>query len=463
MRRQSVVLTAALLAATGLSASRALAQGFSVFEHDACIMARAGAGVAAPCSGGSAVYFNPAGLVTGQAGRFNLVGGVTMIPPRGSFTDSVSGTTTDLVKNTIPVPNVYASYQLSSRLAIGAGLFAPFGLTTEWPTSFIGSFLSYKATIKSIYIQPTLAYSVSPRLQIGVGVDFVHTSVELHQRVDLSSQFAQAGVTFGMLGVPVGTAFADAQIKGSGNATGFHVGVIFRPTDNFSIGARYMSGVTVAGSGSAQFTQVPTGITLAAGNPFGVPGGTPLDALLTSQFSTGKLVSQSVSTSLPMPAQAVVGVDVALRRNLHVLADVEWTQWSKFVQLPLGFTGPSAAQSLPADTLYQGFKDAYDYRLGVEYAATPKLKLRAGYLYNTAAAPSFTVTPLLPEGARSEGTVGLGYQLTGGIRVDLAYQMIQQQDRRGRVINPPTNGADVNQGLYKFSANLFGASVAFAF
>jgi len=463
MRRKAVVLAAALLAATGLSATRVLAQGFSVYEHDACAMGRAGAGVAAPCSGGSAIFFNPAGIVTGQAGKWNIAAGVTMIPPRGSFSDSVSGTTTDLVKNNIPVPNLYITRQFGTRLAFGVGMFAPYGLTTEWPASFIGHFLSYKATIQSLYFQPTVAYKVSPRLQVGVGVDFVRTMVDLHQYVELSSQLAQPGVTFAMLGVPVGTAFADARIHGDGNATGFHLGVIFKPTDNVSVGARYMSGVTITGSGYAGFTQLATGITLAVGNPFGVPAKTPLDALLASQFSTGALVTQAVSATLPMPAQAVVGVDVALRRDLHVLADVEWTQWSKFEQLPLTFTGASAAQQLPADTLYQGYKDAYDYRLGVEYAASPKLTLRAGYVYNTAAAPTFTVTPLLPEGARSSGIVGAGYQLTDGIRVDLSYMMLKQQDRRGRVIQPPTNGADVNQGLYKFSANLLSASVAFAF
>jgi len=464
MRRKAVVLAAALLAATGLSASRVLAQGFSVYEHDACAMGRAGAGVASPCSGGSAIFFNPAGIVTGQAGRWNVAVGMTMIPPRGSFTDSISGTTTDLVNNNIPVPNMYVTRQFGTRLAFGVGVFAPYGLTTEWPTTFIGHFLSYKATIKSIYMQPTVAFKVTPRLQVGVGVDFVRTSVELHQYVELSSQMTTTpGVTFAMLGVPVGTAFADARIHGAGNATGFHAGVIFKPTDALSLGARYMSGVTVQGAGYAGFTQLATGITLAAGNPFGVPAKTPLDALLASQFSTGRLVTQAVSATLPMPAQAVVGVDFAVRPNLHVLGDVQWTQWSKFVQLPLTFTGPSAAQQLPADTLYEGYKDAYDYRLGVEYAASPKLTLRAGYVYNTAAAPTFSVTPLLPEGTRASGIIGAGYQFTSGIRLDLAYMMLKQQDRHGRVIQPPTNGADVNQGLYKFSANLFSASAAFAF
>ncbi len=464
MRRKAVVLAAALLAATGLSATRALAQGFSVYEHDACAMGRAGAGVAAPCSGGSAIFFNPAGIVTGHAGAWNIAAGVTMIPPRGSFADSVSGTTTDLMKNNIPVPDLYITHQLGSKLAIGVGMFAPYGLTTEWPTTFIGHFLSYKATIKSIYLQPTVAYRVSPRFLIGVGVDFVRTSVELHQYVELSSQATTTpGVTFAMLGVPVGTAFADARIHGTGNATGFHVGVILKPTDNLSVGARYMSGVTVTGAGYAGFTQLGTNITLAAGNPLGAPAGTPLDALLASQFSTGRLVSQAVSATLPMPAQAVVGVDFALRSDLHLFGDVQWTQWSQFVELPLTFTGPSAAQQLPADTLYEGYKNTIGYRVAAEYAASPKLTVRAGFLTHNGASPSYTVTPLLPEGSRAEYIIGAGYQFTPGIRLDLAYQVIKQQDRRGRVVEPPTRGADVNQGLYKFSANLFGASVAFAF
>ena len=312
--------------------------------------------------------------------------------------------------------------------------------------------------------KPTVAYRVSPRFLIGVGVDFVRTSVELHQYVELSSQATTTpGVTFAMLGVPVGTAFADARIHGTGNATGFHVGVILKPTDNLSVGARYMSGVTVTGSGYAGFTQLGTNITLAAGNPLGAPAGTPLDALLASQFSTGRLVTQAVSATLPMPAQAVVGVDFALRRDLHLFGDVQWTQWSKFVELPLTFTGPSAAQQLPADTLYEGYKNTFGYRVSAEYTASPKLTLRAGFLTHNAAAPSYTVTPLLPEGARAEYIVGAGYQFTPGIRLDVAYQILKQQDRRGRVVEPPTRGADVNQGLYKFSANLFGASVAFAF
>jgi hypothetical protein len=68
-----------------------------------------------------------------------------------------------------------------------------------------------------------------------------------------------------------------------------------------------------------------------------------------------------------------------------------------------------------------------------------------------------TVTPLLPEGARNEFTIGIGTELARGIKFDAAYQLILQQDRRGRA------GTAYNNGLYTFGANLFGAGLSYTF
>jgi long-subunit fatty acid transport protein len=73
------------------------------------------------------------------------------------------------------------------------------------------------------------------------------------------------------------------------------------------------------------------------------------------------------------------------------------------------------------------------------------------------------VTPLLPEAARKEVVIGAGYQLTSGIRIDAAYQIIKQSDRRGRVVDWKPGDGDLNTGVYKFSANLLGVGASFAF
>ena len=105
MRRNAVLLAAGLLTAITIAPS-ARAQGFSVYEHDACAMARGGAAVASPCNSASAVFFNPAGVLGGNK-AWVLQGGVTLIQPVGSFTDSATRVQTDLKKATYPVPSGY--------------------------------------------------------------------------------------------------------------------------------------------------------------------------------------------------------------------------------------------------------------------------------------------------------------------------------------------------------------------
>ena len=85
--------------------------------------------------------------------------------------------------------------------------------------------------------------------------------------------------------------------------------------------------------------------------------------------------------------------------------------------------------------------------------------LRAGYLFHHAASPKETVTPNLPEGKRTEFTAGFGTRLGGKARVDLAYQYIDQADRRGRIVPNPA----ITNGVYAFHAHLFGATFSYAF
>jgi long-subunit fatty acid transport protein len=90
---------------------------------------------------------------------------------------------------------------------------------------------------------------------------------------------------------------------------------------------------------------------------------------------------------------------------------------------------------------------------------------RGGYLWHQGAAPPQTVTPLLPEGARNEVTAGFSMKMGKQLTADVAYQYIRQDDRRGRTRETPNLVPTValNNGLYTFSAHLFGVSLAFTF
>src|SRR6266550_2874839 len=285
------------------------AQGFGIFEQNTCTMGRGGTAAAAPCADGSAIFFNPAGLAGLKGGHASA--GVTLINVMGSFTDDLLQKTTDLDDPLIPVPQAYVSYGVTPELGVGIGFFAPYGVQTNWPLSFDGRFAGYDNIIKTFYVQPTVAYQVTPWLSLGGGLDIVHGSVELHQRLDLSqTPIVVSGTvlgTFGQFGVPPGTDFADANLTASKTSVGGHFGALAKVNDRLSIGVHYLTKVTLDYAGTATFTQVNTGIIIPATiivGPITIPAGTPLDAFLSAAapnglglFSTGGLLAGQTATA----------------------------------------------------------------------------------------------------------------------------------------------------------------------
>lgn len=444
----------ALLLCAGVLPSLAQAQGFGVYEHNTCAMARAGVTAASPCADGSAIYFNPAGLA-GMSGM-HFSAGVTLIGAQGSFTDDFLAQKTDLDNPLIPVPSGYFTYSLSPKLTVGIGAFAPYGLETRWPTeSFQGRFIGYNTDIRSIYIQPTIGYQVHPRLKVGVGFAYITSHLELHQRADLSTQTAAPGVTFAMLGVPTGTDFADAELKASGTGFAVNFGGIFQVNDRLSIGGHWLTRKTIEYDGDAVFEPFATGLTLAAGNPLGLPAGTEVDLLVVGQFAAGQaLADGAVSTSIIMPPQGTLGFSYKMNDSWTVMADYQLVVWGWFNTVDIDF----ANAGTPDLQLHPQNKDTHGFRFGTEYRYSPKVMLRGGYLHHGGASPANFITPLLPEGPRNEFTIGAGIDLNPKLHVDVAYQFIKQNDRRGTV-----NLALGNTGLYSFSAHLFGVGLAYTF
>ncbi len=466
-----LALTLVLLLLPILRPSTARAQGFAVYEQGTCAMGRGGATVAQTCEDGSAIFFNPAGLV-GRTG-YTVSAGVTVIDARGGFTDDRTQTTVELQNDPIPVPHGYLRYGKTERLAFGLGMYVPYGLGTKWPIEgFAGRFLGYDNSLQSIYVQPTVAYQLTESVRAGAGLTVVFASVELNRRLDLSEQIVPSppapapGITFGQLGIPPGTAFADASLSGSGIGFGANFGVQYEATDWITFGVRFLTPVTIQYEGEATFDKVPTGIILPPGNPFapdadgdGESEAVPLDRVIAPVFQVGPLVTQSVETEITMPAQFVAGVSLRPTPRLTLLADYQWSGWSVFDRLVLDF------EVLPNQVQIENYSDTNGLRLGVEYDVTSAFTLRGGFITHGAAAPDETVTPLLPEAYRNEYSVGLGWAITPSIVLNAAYQYIDQADRRGRVreLDEDLPLAAVNSGVYSFSAHALGATLTVHF
>lgn len=462
-----VVLSTLFATAGGLEA-----QGSNVMQHGACATALVSSGVASPCADGSAVLFNPAAL----ASQSSVVsGGVTGISTAIDFTYDETGERVERDGSTSPVPFGFFNYRFSDRLAAGFGVFAPYGLGIDWPLEFEGRYVTYDTSLRNIYLQPTVAYQLTDWLSLGAGLDLVLGSIELNQRVDLAEQIVVNPETgqpvtipgtstparFANFGIPPSTDFADARLAGDGTAVTFNVGAIVRLHETVSAGIRYMHSATVDYDGDARFEQVPTGLVLGAGNPLGLPQGTPIDALLQEQFSgDGPLANRGIATSLEMPRQLVVGVAVRPIENLKLQADYQHTGWESFDVAEIDFDEGGRDTELVLD-----YQNTHTWLFGAEYAAAEDLDLRAGFRFNTAAEKDASVSPFLPEAERNYYSAGVGYDLGRGLRIDLGYQAIVQSDRRGRVRSRTLDQTadEVNVGVYATDAHAFSLSLGWAF
>jgi long-chain fatty acid transport protein len=438
--------------------TNAYAQGYGLYEQSTCAMGRAGAGVASPCNDGSAMFFNPAGLALLTDAV--VTAEVTGVAPRGQFTNSTTSLVSSLNDRTIPAPAAYGAMPVGRRVVVGVGVFAPYGLVSDWPSTSEGRFLGYFSSIKSYYVQPTIAARVGSRVFVGGGVDVTHMSVELRRRVDLSTTpIAGTSLTFGSLGVPRGTDFADIDLTGSSNHVGGHVGVIVKATDRVSFGARYLFRQQVeVTNGKVVTTQILTGLTLRVPLP-GLPVGTPLDAIVQPVFAPGGALSnQTATTTLPFPDQFVAGVAIAPTDKLKLLVDYQRTHWSLFDTITI------VNQFAPSTVLVESYRDTDGVLIGAEYTLGLAI-VRVGFDGHNAGAPDQSVTPVLPEAARKEFAAGVGVPLGSKMRVDLAYMFVNQSDRAGRSTDGglavPTTA--LNNGTYHYFANLFsvGFSVHF--
>lgn len=451
-----IVRTGTALALAMCLAVPLAGQGSSVYTHSSCLAGRGQTGVAAPCDDGSAVYFNPAGVVT----RPSAIGlGVTAIWNTGTFTYDSTGVKVERDPAIPLVPHAYATYNMNNGLAFGLGFFAPYGLSIEWPEdTFEGRFTSWRSALRGLYLQPTVAYEIAPGYAIGAGFDVVMGGIEFNRHIDGPVQ----DLDLARLGVPVGTDIAKAKLEGSGTGFTFNVGILARVHERLTIGARYMGSAKIDLSGTADFEAVATGRTLYA--PVG-PGDSfvtvALDDLIAPLFMADSALSdQGVTAQITLPPQAVVGVIFRATDRLHLLADYQWTGWETFDKLVGDF------DLAPDLTLILDYMNTSTYRFGADFYLNDDVVLRGGFVYNNNATPDKTVTPILPEAKRNYLALGAGAWLTDRLRADVYYNWVNQAARRGRVRDSwtvPVPVDELNVGVYTNDAHVVGLTLAYVF
>ncbi|MHB1048504.1 MAG: OmpP1/FadL family transporter [Bacteroidota bacterium] len=377
-----------------------LAGGFQLNEHGSRAMAQGGAW-AARAYDGSAIFFNPAGLGFQTQGSLYL--GTTIIAPSATFygpTNLGQSTKNEMVSQVFTPINVYAVYPLMENLTVGIGINNPYGLGSEWPETWSGRYITQKVDLMSFFFSPTVGYKISDNLSVGVGMNYVTGDVSIKRMVSPGD--------------------AQVNLDLSGTGIGFNGGIIYKITEDLSVGLSYRSAVEIEAEGTAEFT--PSSALFPAGD---------------------------AAAALELPATAFAGIAYKVMPNFELEADYQFVGWSSYKELKIDFKKDNSSSTSP-----KNYEDTYILRFGGEYTMD-EFQFRFGYLYDNNPVLDRYSEPLLPDSDRNGINVGLGYKISETISVDVSYLFLKFDERT------VTNTEVQFDGVYQSNAHLFGVNFGY--
>lgn len=305
------------------------------------------------------------------------------------------------------VPASASAWQLTDRFWIGMTTGAPYGLRSKTENQVhAAQIYGRSAKVATINVAPTVGYKVNDWLSVGAALQVQWLNASLKQASG------------------IGPTAAPVIIEGDTIDFGYRFGFTLTPFDGTSIGLAYRSPVRQTLEGTLR---------------------TPLAVI-------------PVKANLNLPDSVVFGVSQVINDQWQVHAGVEWTNWSRFRNIPI----VSELNGRPATSLNFQYDDAWYFSAGVEYKYNRDLTLRAGVGYELSAVNDHNRTIYISDNDRLWLSAGASYQVTDRIKLDLGYTFI---DVKKATVN--YSGAHPQQGAVFYTAeakpyiNIFSAGITY--
>ena len=384
-------------------ASLAVASGTRVGFKDAFATARGNAFVAT-ADNPSAIYYNPAGLtqLEGTQVSTNLY--------RVSASSDYSGTgglTASMDDSAQNIPALYVTYKpQGSPMAYGLGVYAPFGLSTDWPNSSpLRTFaLKNEQTYRTYNF--SVAWQSTPEFSFGGSFTYNAVTTDLNRAIGLFGPTDRF------------------RFEGSGHALGVALGLLWKPSPRHSFGLSYTHHTS---------------------------------ATLRGTSSTIPLVaSESASADFAFPETLIVGWSYRPMPEWNLEVNLDWTNWNRLNTVVV--TKASGNTALPFN-----WQSGLFYEFGATRYLSHGLHVSGGYCFTENSTPDSTYTPAVPDSDKAFYSLGLGYRSAdNGFSADLAWQHGSGGSRRVTSGVATITGATVD-GTYKNSLNTLSLSLGLHF
>lgn len=434
--------------------NNAAASAFALIEQSSGL-GNAFAGGAAAAEDATTIFFNPAGMSRLKGKQMTLAG--SLIQPSAKFTDTGSVAATAQSSkggdggdagSLALVPNTYMMMELEPALRFGLGINAPFGLQTEYDSTWVGRFQAIKSRIETINLNPSVSYQMNDSVSMGVGLNYQRITGELTSAVNWNAIAAGAGGGAAIPGMnAAGQNEGVTSITGNDSAWGYNLGVLFQPTTQTRVGLAYRSSIKYNLSGSVTFSNRPTAAVVGAPLATGIAAATP---------------NESVTLAIEMPATFSTSVFHALDDKWEVMADATWTQWSVLKELKVV---RSNGAILGGAATPENWKNTWRVAAGASYHYSDQWLARVGIAYDQTPVPDQYRTARIPDNDRTWLAFGGQYKPSQSGTVDFGYAHLFVKDatiaNRQNVTGVSANGDLV--GTYSSSVDILSLQYAYSF
>jgi long-chain fatty acid transport protein len=334
-------------------------------------------------TGPEAIYQNSAALA-GQKG-FAISGSLEILYNTTDWTDNAASNPSfaSLVPKANFPPEIAAAYggvlPNGMNYGVGAGLLLPGGGSLYWPNNWQGD-QRIQTVMQRVYLLQA-GGGLQPNQYLKLGASFLYyfAQEKLEQHINFFDHTA------------TGQLALSGSVPSFGLSAEIHVPVI-----PLTIGIDYRHKGDLTLSGHAHFIDVP------------------------QTFQT-LLQDQAVTEQVTVPNETFVGAAYKVTPDIQVMGSWSLERWVVYRQDQyLGAKGFSI-------TVPRNYKNAYVFRVGCEYTNVPflpALTLRAGAQRSISPQPTDTISPTLTDGDSWGLSAGAGYEVTPGLRADLAFQFV---------------------------------------
>jgi long-chain fatty acid transport protein len=285
----------------------------------------------------------------------------------------------------------FLSHKLPFNIHFGMATILPYAGGVDYNNNWTGRGYITEVELLGLMIQPSLAYAVTDWLSLGAGAAVLYTSLEEEARAGQDALAPTIKID-------------DAEDWSAGGV----FGVLLKPLEGTRVGLTYRTQIVANTNGNVQG---PLGFNPVFNGKFTFPQG--VNVSLFQQVCEG----------------------------WALLADVGWSDWSEFSNIPLQI-GPVGG------TQERGWHDTWRTAVGFQYVPTEKLTLQGGFGYDSSPVDANRLLPDIPTSEQFRFAAGLMFRPQSYIELALSYTFLWFGDMRMNNVQLPGPAGVVLDGSY---------------